>query len=394
MSDTTTPAFPPSPSARGAAVTSPIIPTVNTWVSQHPGTISLGQGVAFFSPPQEALAAVDNRLHDKQLDLYGPVQGIPELITGLRHKLEQKNHINFNQGQELFVTAGSNMAFSSLMLALLDPGDEVILLTPCYFNHEMAITLANAKAVLTPTVENFHPDLDAIKNNITARTKAVVTVSPNNPSAAVYSRQELTEINRLCQQHGLYHISDEAYEDFVFEDTEHFSAASLSTSAAHTISLYSFSKAYGFAGWRVGYMLVPAELAATLRKIQDTVLISPPIISQIAALGALQADTSYLQTHLNEIRNSRLLCLQALNDSGVLRQDAHSEGAFYIFAGVQSKLNDLDTTHHLIRHYGVATIPGSAFARPGYLRISYGALTSDNITIGMQRLIKGLQDLS
>ena len=88
MSDTTTPAFPPSPSARCAAVTSPIIPTVNTWVSQHPGTISLGQGVAFFSPPQEALAAVDNRLHDKQLDLYGPVQGIPALITGLRHKLE------------------------------------------------------------------------------------------------------------------------------------------------------------------------------------------------------------------------------------------------------------------------------------------------------------------
>ena len=389
----TTPAL-LSPSARSAAVRSPIIPTINGWVRQHPGTISLGQGVAFFSPPQEALAAVEDRLHEKQLDLYGPVQGIPELVVALRHKLEQKNQIRFDQGQEIFVTAGSNMAFSSLMLALLDPDDEVILLTPFYFNHEMAITLANAKAVLTPALDNFHPDLDAIKNNITARTKAIVTVSPNNPSAAVYSQEELTEINQLCEQHGLYHISDEAYEDFVFEDTEHFSAASLNNSAAHTISLYSFSKAYGFAGWRVGYMLVPAELADTLRKVQDTVLISPPIVSQLAALGALQADTHYLQTHLNEIKNSRALCLQALNDSGVLRQRVQSEGAFYIFARIQSRLSDLETAHHLIRENGVATIPGSAFATEGYLRISYGALTSDNVDIGMQRLIKGLQQLA
>ena len=383
-----------SPSARSSAVKSPIIPTVNAWVRQHPGTISLGQGIAFFSPPEEALAAVEDRLHEKQLDLYGPVQGIPELIAALRHKLEQKNQIRFHQGQEIFVTAGSNMAFSSLMLALLDPDDEVILLTPFYFNHEMAITLANAKAVLTPTLDNFHPDLDAIKNNITTRTKAIVTVSPNNPSAAVYSQEELTEINQLCQRHGIYHISDEAYEDFVFEDAKHFSAASLSNSAAHTISLYSFSKAYGFAGWRVGYMLVPAQLAATLRKIQDTVLISPPIVSQLAALGALQADSNYLQKHLNEIKNSRSLCLQALNNSGVLRQEAQSEGAFYIFARIQSDLNDLETTHHLIREHGVATIPGSAFAKEGYLRISYGALTSDNVDVGMQRLLKGLKQLA
>ena len=382
------------PSARSRAVKNPIIPTVNTWVKQHPGTVSLGQGVAFFSPPNEALRAVKERLHEKQLDLYGPVQGIPELVTALRQKLEQKNQVQFDQGQEVFVTAGSNMAFSSLMLALLDPDDEVILLTPFYFNHEMAITLANGKAVLTPTLDNFHPDLDAIKNNISARTKAIVTVSPNNPTAAVYSKEELTEINQLCERHGLYHISDEAYEDFVFEDAEHFSAASLSHSASHTISLYSFSKAYGFAGWRVGYMLVPADLTAALRKIQDTVLISPPIISQLAALGALQADSSYLQTHLNEIKSSRTLCLQALNSSGVLLQEARSEGAFYIFAQIQSQHSDLDTVHHLIREHAVATIPGSAFAKAGYLRISYGALTSQNVEVGMQRLIKGLQQLA
>jgi aspartate/methionine/tyrosine aminotransferase len=141
-------------------------------------------------------------------------------------------------------------------------------------------------------------------------------------------------------------------------------------------------------------MLVPAQLAAALRKIQDTILISPPIISQLAALGALQANTGYLQTHLNEIKNSRTLCLQALNNSEVLQQTVQSEGAFYIFARIQSRLSDLETAHYLIREHGVATIPGSAFAAEGYLRISYGALTSDSVDTGMQRLIKGLQQLT
>lgn len=382
-------------SQRVRSVQSPIIPTINSLVRDHPGTISLGQGVAYYGPPQQAYDAVSTQLHSPQLNGYGPVAGIAELTAALSSKLQQYNAVAIDQSNAVFVTAGSNMAFSSLIPAIADPGDEIILLTPYYFNHEMAVRLANATPILVPTLSNFHPDLNAIERAITPKTRAVVTISPNNPTGAVYTKEELTSINILCAKHGVYHISDEAYEDFVYEQHQHFSPASLQNASAYTISLYSFSKAYGFAGWRVGYMVIPSHLFASLNKIQDTILISPPIVSQIAALGALSAPGNYITNNLKEIEQSRIICLEQLNQSGLLREPATSEGAFYIFVKLNSNKDDFDITRQLITQFGIATIPGSAFeiGNGTCLRISYGALTSNTVADGMNRLLHGLKQL-
>jgi len=382
-------------SQRVCAVQTPIIPTINKLVSEHPGAISLGQGVSYYGPPPETYQAIEAQLHSKQLNAYGPVEGIPELIGALTQKLKTRNNITINNDNCVFVTAGSNMAFSSLVQVLTDPGDEIILLTPYYFNHEMAIRLVNANPVLVPTLDNYHPDIDAIKKAITTKTRAVVTVSPNNPSAAVYTQDELSIINALCEQHNIYHISDEAYEDFIHNDNKHFSPASLNNSEAHTISLYSLSKAYGFAGWRVGYMVIPNHIFTSLRKVQDTVLISPTIISQYAAIGAHQSAYSYIENKIREIKRSRKVCLEALNQTNLLASPAKSEGAFYIFAKLKTKQDDFSLAKALIQQHGIATIPGSAFkAGDGcYLRISYGALTSDTVTEGINILIQGLSKL-
>ena len=128
---------------------------------------------------------------------------------------------------------------------------------------------------------------------ITPRTRAIVTISPNNPSGAVYPKATLAAVNALCSERGIYHISDEAYEYFVYDGAEHFSPASLPGATEHTISLYSFSKAYGFASWRIGYMVIPEALTVAVRKAQDTILICPPVVSQHAALGALAAPADY-----------------------------------------------------------------------------------------------------
>ena len=385
-----------SSSERTAVVQTPIIPTINQWVKQHPGTISLGQGVAFYGPPQQTYEYLEKTLGARHCDLYGPVEGLPELQQVLTEKLRTRNNIEVSEQQALFVTAGSNMAFSSLMLAITDPGDEIILLTPYYFNHEMAIRLANARPVLVPTQADFHPDIDAIKAAITPKTRAIVTVSPNNPTGAVYTQDELTAINQLCLQHGLYHISDEAYEDFVYDHHQHYSAAQLEASQAHTISLFSLSKAYGFAGWRVGYMLLPQQLLLALKKVQDTVLISPPIVSQLAAIGAHQAPYQYIQDKLAVIDQARRYCLTRLNQSGLLATNASSEGAFYIFAQLKIKQDDLHLTQTLIRDNAVAVIPGSAFAAQAgtYVRISYGALTPATVNQGISQLISGLHQLT
>lgn len=382
-------------SQRVQSVQTPIIPTINALVRANPGTISLGQGVAYYGPPSQAYDAITKNLHSSQLNGYGPVEGIPELTASLANKLQQCNDICIDKNNAIFVTAGSNMAFSSLIPAIADPGDEIILLTPYYFNHEMAIRLACANPVLVPTQNNFHPDIDAIKHAITDKTRAVVSISPNNPTGAVYSKEELTEINQLCAQFGIYHISDEAYEIFIYDQQTHFSPASLPEANAHTISLYSFSKAFGFAGWRVGYMVIPSSLFASLKKIQDTILISPPIVSQIAALGALSAPSEYIKNNLEEIIASRNICLEYLNKTDFLQTPATSEGAFYIFIKLNSENNDFKIAQQLIEQYGVATIPGSAFeaASGTYLRISYGALTRDTVSDGIKKLIRGLQTL-
>ncbi len=382
-------------SQRVDVVQTPIIPTITQLAREHPDTISLGQGVAYYGPPQEAYDEIQTQLTSSKLNAYGPVEGIPELTTALANKLQARNNISINQHNKVFVTAGSNMAFSSLMLAIADPDDEVILLTPYYFNHEMAIRLANAKPVLVPTLDNYHPDIEQIKKAITHNTRAIVTVSPNNPTGAVYTQEELTDINQLCAQHGIYHISDEAYEDFLHEGRKHFSPASLTNAEAHTISLYSLSKAYGFAGWRVGYMVIPTTLFASLRKVQDTVLISPTIISQYAALGAHNAPYSYIENNLKEIKQSRQVCLDYINNTELLERPATSEGAFYLFIKLNTHKDDLTIAKQLIEQHGVATVPGSAFeaANDAYLRISYGALTSHSVTKGIDKLILGLNDI-
>lgn len=383
-------------SQRTQAVQAPIIPIINQWVKDTPETISLGQGVAYYHPPEQAFQHLQQQLQTGHCDLYGPVEGLPTLQSALQDKLNTRNNIQIDDNSCVFVTAGSNMAFSSLMLALTDPDDEIILLTPYYFNHEMAIKLANARPVCVPTRADFHPDIELIEHAITKKTRAVVTVSPNNPSGAVYTQQELTAINKLCEIHGIYHITDEAYEDFVYDQHQHFSVASLPNAQGHTISLYSMSKAYGFAGWRVGYMVIPKSLFLAMKKVQDTVLISPPIISQLAAIGAHQAPYEFIRDKLKVIQHSRKICLDTLNHSGLLLQEAYSEGAFYIFAKLNIHMDDLTLAKTLIQQHGIATIPGSAFAAPEgtYLRVSYGALTSENVELGIKKLTAGLKALS
>src|SRR5262249_11423354 len=163
--------------------------------------------------------------------------------------------------------------------------DEVILPVPFYFNHEMAIQMADCTVVRVPTDERYQLDLDAIRAALTPRTRAIVTVSPSNPSGAVFSEASLRAVNTLCAERGIFHLSDEVYEYFTYDGLGHVSPGAFDGAGAHTISLFSLSKAYGFAGWRIGYMLYPDSLASAIAKVQDTVLVCPTVISQVAAVA-------------------------------------------------------------------------------------------------------------
>jgi aspartate/methionine/tyrosine aminotransferase len=377
------------------AVQSPIIPVIAELIRDCPGTISLGQGVVSYGPPPEAIAQIQRFLDTPDNHKYKPVIGLPELLDVFARKLKTENGIGLDSESRLVITAGGNMGFINALLAITDPGDEIILQTPYYFNHEMAVTMASCRPVLVATDPNYQLRPQAIRDAVTARTRAVVTISPNNPTGAVYPESALREVNELCRERGLYHIHDEAYEYFVYDGAAHYSPGSLPGSGAHTISLFSLSKAYGFASWRIGAMVIPERLLNSVRKIQDTILICAPVISQYAAIGALQAGVGYCQDKLKALAEVRKIVLSQLAGLGDLCEIPAATGAFYFLLRVRTEMEAMRLAERLIREHRVAVIPGNAFglAQGCHLRVAYGALEKQTVTEGIGRLVKGLKTI-
>jgi aspartate/methionine/tyrosine aminotransferase len=383
-------------SSRMEAVQSPIIPMVSELIQNFPDTISLGQGVVWYPPPPEAVELLAKFLAEPTNHLYKAVEGIPPLLKTLARKLQSFNGIEINQDNCIVVTAGSNMGFMNAILAITSVGDEIILNVPYYFNHEMAITMAGCRPVLVETDERHQLCPDAIARAITAKTRAVVTISPNNPTGAVYSESALRQVSEICRDRGIYHISDEAYEHFTYNGVKHISPGAFTGSTKYTISLYSLSKAYGFASWRIGYMVIPKHLLVAVKKVQDTILICPPVVSQYAALGALQTKADYLSKNIQAIAQVRELFLESLKDLEGLCTITPTNGAFYFFLKVNTQMHSFELVKRLIQEYRVAVIPGTTFGMNNgcYLRLAYGALQLDTAKEGIQRLVKGLKNIA
>jgi aspartate/methionine/tyrosine aminotransferase len=374
-------------------VQDPIIPLVGEWIRASPGTISLGQGIVSYPPPPEVLEAIAHL--DPMVHRYQDVQGLVALREIILTKLGSENRISLSGIEQIVVTAGSNMGFMNAILAITQPGDEIILQTPYYFNHEMALRMASCRPILVQTTPSFQLDLEAIAQAITDKTKAIVTISPNNPTGAVYSPADLQRINELCRDRGLFHISDEAYEYFVYGDAIHTSPGQFDRQSEHTISLFSLSKAYGFAGWRIGYMAIPERLQTAIQKIQDTLLICPALISQVAAIEALQVGEQYPKEALIALGKTRHSMIEYLNSIRDHCTYSEPKGAFYFFLKAHTSLSSVDLIQALIQDFKVAVIPGSAFGQLEgcSLRIAYGALAPHTAQAGIERLIQGLQHL-
>lgn len=374
------------------AVQSPIIPVIGGMIRETPGTISLGQGVVHYGPPAAAMDAVRAALETPVVHGYGDSSGYAPLVSAIAAKLRADNSIDIDAGSRIMVTAGANMAFMHALLAITAVGDEVILPTPFYFNHEMAIDMVGCRVVRVPTDEHYQLRLGAIEQAITPRTRAVVTISPNNPSGAVLTEESLRAVNTLCRERGLYHLSDEPYEYFTY-GARHVSPGSFAGAAPHTFSLFSLSKAYGFAGWRIGYVVYPQALAPAMTKAQDTILICPTIAAQIGAAAALQVGRTYCEPFVRELASIRDIVLSELGTLGTLASVPAADGAFYAFIRVNTSMPPLALAERLIREHNVAVIPGDAFGMTDgcYFRVAFGALQKATVAEGLGRLVTGLR---
>lgn len=379
---------------RLSAVQTPVIPVMGELIRQTPGTLSLGQGMVHWGPPAQALSAASAALVDGQaLHSYGAVAGEPALHAALAAWLREQHQLDLDDST-LLITAGSNMAFNAIAQVLCDPGDELILPVPWYFNHEMAIRLAGGRPVSVDA--GLIPDPQRLAAAITPRTRAIVTISPNNPSGAVLPADVLRAINQLCAERGLFHISDEAYALFGHGDTPVHSPGSASGSGRHTITLGSLSKSHGMAGWRLGWAVVPRALQADLAKVQDTILICPPRLIQQAAIGALSAGAGWCQERIAALAARRSRVLAALNEPGApWHVLGPADGAFYALLKVESSCSSDTAMERLIREHGVALVSGDSFGLRGCcLRLSYGMLSDDDLDEALRRLRRGLGQIA
>ncbi|QPN59784.1 aminotransferase class I/II-fold pyridoxal phosphate-dependent enzyme [Synechococcus sp. CBW1002] len=402
-------AVPPA-AARLEAVASPVIPEVAALTRQTPGTLSLAQGMVHWAPPPGVDVAVRQALDaaasqpggcSAALHRYGAMAGEPELLAAIGTKLRHQNQLDL-EGSALLVTAGSNMAFNAVAQVICDPGSEVLLPVPYYFNHAMAIQLAGGVPV--PVEAGWIPDPEILARAITPRSRAIVTISPNNPSGLVIPASVLAAINALCERHGLFHINDEAYELFVHGAEPHWSPGSLAGSGAHTISLYSLSKAYGMAGWRIGYAALPQQLMAAVAKVQDTVMICPPLLNQRAALAALEAGPAWCASRIAALGERRRQLVNALNEAAESLPCAllaQPDGAFYALLRIDAPggtLGSRDLMRRLVLEQRLASVDGASFGlvdqRHGcVLRLSYGMLNAAELEEALRRLRQGIKAL-
>jgi aspartate/methionine/tyrosine aminotransferase len=385
----------PAAAQRLGAVLSPVIPQVSALMRQRPDCLSLAQGMVGWGPPEAVGAAVAAALEAPPAELhrYGPMAGDGELLEAVRRELEERRGLDLAEST-LLVTAGSNMAFHAVVQALCDPGDEVLVPLPWYFNHAMAIQLAGGIPV--PVAGGLVPDPSHLAAAIGPRTRAIVTVSPNNPSGVVIPPAVLSAINHLCAEHGLLHLSDEAYAAFVHGAVPHHSPGSAPGSGAHTASFFSLSKSHGMAGWRIGFAAVPRALLEPLTKVQDTVLICPPRLTQRAAVAALAEGPAWVAERVRSLQPRRQQLLAAVARAEGLAVVGEPDGAFYALVEAPWTGGEEELLAHLVLDHGVAALPGGSFGLPPrsgrvILRLSYGLLGEAELADAMVRLANALR---
>ena len=352
--------------------------------------INLGQAVPGWGPPPSALKAAAEALEDPEAHLYSADAGLPELREALAGRLRQTHGADAT-ADEIIITAGGNQAFMLAAMTAIDAGDEVVLPSPLFVNHQMAIEAIGAVPVEAPLSEEhgFRARWSEIAPCITARTRAVVLCSPSNPTGAVVDPGELGRIAGELAARGITLICDETYHRLIYDEAVHRSGASLPRWREHVIVCGTFSKSFGMTGWRVGYMLASSAVCDQAIKIQDAMIICAPVISQRAVLGAIEHDWDYPRQFLPDLEERRA----AIAD-GIARIPGWSwnttMGGLFAFVRVEGCADAAALAARALEQTQVVMIPGSMFGRAGegHLRLAYGVASAGQLADGCGRLGK------
>lgn len=362
-------------------------------VASMPDVISLGIGEPDFVTPQPILQAGVRSLEAGHTQ-YTSNSGTLELREAVAAHLQRMYGVSYDPLTQLVVTVGVSEALYLAMTALLNPGDEVIIPTPCFVSYQAEVTLAGGVPVEIPSrvEEGFQLNPQKIEETITPRTKAILIGYPNNPTGAVASREVLMELGQIAEKHDLIVVSDEIYDQLVY-GVGHVCFAALPGMQARTLLLGGFSKNYAMTGWRVGYAAGPSEILRGLLRVHQYTIMSAPTPSQAAALEALESGEEHVVKMRNEYDRRRRLIVDGLNEIGL--PTFEPRGAFYAFPNIEEAGMDDDTfATKLLEQQQVAVVPGSAFGPggAGFVRCSY-ATAYEKIEQALERVYRFLRQL-
>ena len=334
--------------------------------------ISLGIGEPDFTTPRPIIDAGVNSLNHGETH-YTSNAGILEVRKAVADHLEKLYGVSYDPVSEILLTVGVSEALYLVMNALLDPGDEVIIPTPCFVAYQAEVMLAGGVPVEIAgrMEENFDLNLSALKAAITPRTKMIFIGYPSNPTGAAASRETLLEVAKLAEQHDLIVVSDEIYDRLVY-GFEHVCFATLPNMRNRTVTLGGFSKAYAMTGWRIGYVCAPEPILKGLNRIHQYTIMSAPTTAQYAALEALKSGEDYVKEMVAEYDRRRRLIVDGLNHIGL--PTFEPRGAFYAFPKVSvTGLDDETFANRLLQEEKVAVVPGNAFGAggEGFVRCCY-----------------------
>ena len=341
-------------------------------LSSIEGVISLGVGEPDFVTPWHIRKAAIYSL-EKGYTMYTSNKGTPELRAELARHLESRFGLTYDPDNEILITVGVSEGVDLAARAILNPGDEVIMPDPCYVAYPASVSLAGGIPIQVPTAEDndFKITADDIEPRITQRTKAILLGYPCNPTGAVLSKEELTQIAELAKRYNLLVISDEVYGRLVY-GVEHTCLASLPGMRERTILLNGFSKAYAMTGWRIGYAASDSEIVGAMTKIHQYTMLCASIMGQMAAIEALKAGDSEVEAMVREYDRQRRVMVKGFRDIGL--SCFEPKGAFYAFPSIKiTGMTSEEFAEKLLMEEKVAVVPGSAFGQcgEGYIRCCY-----------------------
>jgi aspartate/methionine/tyrosine aminotransferase len=357
--------------------------------------IRLDIGEPDFDTPQYIKDAAVKAL-EEGYTRYTSSAGLIELREAIAEKLKGDNGISVDPVREVVITVGASSAINLCLLSLVNPTEEVLIPDPGWPQYQGQIRLSGGIPVGYPTPESmgFKPDLEALEEKITSKSKVIIINSPNNPTGTVLSNEDLEKLANVAENHDLIIISDEVYEKIRYEGS-HTSFATIPGMENRTLTINGFSKTYAMTGWRMGYVAGKEEFTSQIAKMNIQVNSCPPAMTQRAAIVALKESQKPVDSMLKEYEKRRRIIVEGLNEIEGINCPMPG-GAFYVFPNIAAyKMLSMDLTKHLIEKAKVSTVPGSFFGEQGegHLRLSY-ANSIENIKKALQRISGALKKIS